>query len=128
VDLSNLEGKTLQFILSVTNYGKPSHANPFWLVPSVRQVKVTPTPIAYAQPIEAARRRLAEDLNINVNEIIVVSFELTEWKDSCLGVKLPDQICTEVITPGYKINMNTRNKGYEAHTNMDASVIYWFEI
>jgi hypothetical protein len=128
VDLSDLEGKTIQFILSVTNYGKPSHADPFWLVPSVRQVKPVPTTVVYAPPIETARRRLAEDLDIDVNEIVVVSFELTEWQDSCLGVKLPDQICTEVITPGYKINMNTKNKAYEAHTNMDASVVYWFEV
>jgi hypothetical protein len=128
VDLSGLEGKTIQFILSVTNYGKPSEANPFWLVPSVRQYKPAPTEEVYAAPIEAARRRLAEDLNLAIDKINVVSFELAEWQDSCLGVKLPDEICSEAIIPGYKINMNTSKKGYEAHTNMDASIVYWFEL
>lgn len=129
VDLSSLEGKTVQFILSVTNYGKPSHANPFWLVPSVRQFKPTPTPpVVYAPPIEAARQRVAQDLGISANEITVVSFELTEWQDSCLGMDLPDQVCSQVIIPGYRINMNTKNKAYEAHTNMDASIVYWFEL
>jgi hypothetical protein len=127
VDLTNLEDKTVQFILSVTNYGKPSHANPFWLVPSIRKIKVTPTAVVYAPPIEAARRRVAEDLNLDADEIVVVSFELTEWQDSCLDVKLPDQICSEVVTPGYKINMNADENAYEAHTNMDASIVYWFE-
>lgn len=128
VDLSDLEGKTIQFILSVTNYGKPSHANPYWLVPSVRQVKPTPTPAVYAPPIEAARQRVALDTGIDFNNITVVSFELTEWKDSCLGVQLPDQICDEVIIPGYKVNMIANGKAYEAHTNMDASIVYWFQL
>jgi len=129
VDLSALEGKTVQFILSVTNYGKPSHANPFWMVPSVRQIKPTPTPpVVYAPPIEAARQRVAQDLGINASEITVISFELTEWQDSCLGVDLPDQICSQVIVPGYKVNMIANNRAYEAHTNMDASIVYWFEV
>lgn len=129
VDLSALEGKTVQFILSVTNYGKPSHANPFWMVPSVRQIKPTPTPpVVYAPPIEAARQRVAQDLGINASEITVISFELTEWQDSCLGVDLPDQICSQVIVPGYKVNMIANNRAYEAHTNMDASIVYWFEL
>ncbi len=128
VDLSALEGKTVQFILSVTNYGKPSQANAFWLVPSIRQIKVTPTPVVYAPPIEAARRRVAQDIGVDVNQVIVVSFELTEWQDSCLGIKLPDQVCNPVIVPGYKINMVANGKSYEAHTNMDASIIYWFRI
>jgi hypothetical protein len=128
VDLSELEGKSVQFILSVTNYGKPNQANAFWLVPAVRQVKVTPTPVVYAPPIEAARQRVAQDIGLDVNEVMVVSFELTEWQDSCLGVKLPDQVCTAAITPGYKVNMLAKGKSYEAHTNMDASIVYWFRI
>ncbi len=128
VDLSGLEGKTIQFILSVTNYGKPSHADTFWLAPSVRTNKPAPTQEVYAPPIEAARRRLAEDLNLEVDEIKVVSFELTVWQDTCLGVKLPDEICNEANIPGYKVNMNTSKNAYEAHTNMDASIVYWFEL
>lgn len=128
VDLSALEGKNIQLILSVTNYGRPSQANAFWLAPSIRQIKPTPTPVVYAPPIEAARRRVAQDIGLDVNQVIVVSFELTEWQDSCLGIKLPDQVCNPVIVPGYKINMVANGKSYEAHTNMDASIIYWFRI
>ena len=128
VDLSQLEGKSVQFILTVTDYGKPSQANAFWLVPSVRQVKVVPTPVVYAPPIEAARKRVAQDIGMDEDEVIVVSFELTEWDDNCLGVNLPDQVCAEASIPGYKVNMIAKNKSYEAHTNIDASVVYWFRI
>jgi hypothetical protein len=131
VDLSGLEGKTIQLILSATGYGKPSRANPFWLAPSVRQygpTPVPPTPVVYAPAIEAARHRVAQDTGKNPSEVVVVSFMLMEWEDTCLGVHLPDQICAEAIIPGYKVNMVAGNDYYEAHTNMDGSVIYWFEL
>jgi len=38
VDLSGLEGASVQFILSVKNQGNPSSANAFWLAPSIKQV------------------------------------------------------------------------------------------
>ncbi len=128
VDLSDLEGKTVQLILGVTGYGKPSRANPFWLVPSVRQVHITPTPVVYAPTIEAARQRVAQDTGRDTSEIVVTSFELTEWEDTCLGVHLPDQICAEARIPGYKVSMAADGRRYEAHTNEDGSVIYWFEL
>lgn len=84
--------------------------------------------MVYAPPIEAARHRVAQDLGIDASDITVVSFELTEWQDSCLGVNLPDQVCSQVIVPGYKVNMIANSNAYEAHTNMDASIVYWFEL
>lgn len=128
VDLLNLQGKTVQLILGVTGYGKPSRANAFWMVPSVRQIHPTPTPVVYAPTIEAARQRVAKDTGKDLNDIVVLSFELTKWEDTCLGVHLPDQICADALIPGYKVNMVADGKYYEAHTNADGSVIYWFEM
>ena len=36
IDLSFLAGQPVQFILRVVNHGRPSHANAFWLAPSIR--------------------------------------------------------------------------------------------
>ena len=127
VDLSELAGKTVQLILNVTNYGKPSHADAYWLVPSIQKIQPTPTPVVYAPAIEAAKQRVAQDIGVSEDEVSVVSFVLTEWQDSCLGVKLPDEICGEMIVPGYKVNMAANGKFYEAHTNADGSIVYWFE-
>jgi len=33
----------------------------------------------------------------------VVSVEPTEWPDACLGAAAPDEVCAEIITPGYTI-------------------------
>jgi hypothetical protein len=45
LDLSSLVGKTVQFILKVTNNGnKVNQANAFWLAPSIRKITATRTP------------------------------------------------------------------------------------
>ena len=77
--------------------------------------------------LEAARKRVAGDIGVSVDDVSILSFEFTEWQDSCLGVKLPDEICGEMIVPGYKVKIQANNKTYEAHTNADGSVVYWFE-
>jgi hypothetical protein len=43
IDLSGLSGKSVQFILKVTNNGKPAQGQAFWFVPSIRKV-TAPTP------------------------------------------------------------------------------------
>jgi hypothetical protein len=44
VDLTALVGKQIHFILTVTTHGKPTSANAFWLVPSIRRYSPTATP------------------------------------------------------------------------------------
>ena len=123
VDLSSLVDKKIRLILTVTNQGRASKANAFWLAPSVRKGE----PITN-EAVQAARQRVADDLGIDVTSVSVVSFEAAEWTDSCLGVHVQDQICAEVIIPGYRVILSTGNNRYEAHTNQDGSIVFWFEI
>jgi len=128
VDLSSLAGKKVQLILSVTNQGKASQANAFWLAPSVRKGTPTPPPGGNVPAVQAARQRVATDLGIDVSSLSVESFETAEWTDSCLGVHLPDQVCADVIIPGYRVVLSSGSARYEAHTNEDGSIVFWFEI
>jgi hypothetical protein len=55
IDLSGLAGKSVHFILKVTNNGKPAQGNAFWFVPSIRKVTApsptrTPTPTRTLTP------------------------------------------------------------------------------
>jgi hypothetical protein len=122
IDLSNLVGQTVQFILMVSNNGNPSQANAFWLAASVRQGKVD----ANIPAVLAARLKIAQYLGVDFNQVKVIAVEDAIWRDSCLGVFLPDQICAEVVTPGYRIVLEVAGKQYEAHTNQDGSIIFWF--
>lgn len=148
VDLSGLAGQSVKFILTVQNRGKPSHASAFWLAPSIRTGSPpptqTPTPTATQQPTPtftptatqdltgtpaaiAARQKLAQDLGLDINAVLITLVEAVEWSDTCLGVNLPDGVCAPMIVPGYRVVMQANEKTYEAHTNQDGSIVYWFE-
>jgi hypothetical protein len=128
VNLSSLEGQNIRFVLSVSNQGRAASANAFWLAPSVRKAPPKPPPVETPLAVQAARQRVASDLGIDVTSVSVESYEPDEWTDSCLGVHLQNQICAEVIIPGYRVILTTGSARYEAHTNQDGTIVFWFEI
>ena len=50
-----------------------------------------------------AQSFLAEQLEIPVEEIKIVSVEEVEWTDSCFGLGGAAEICATEITPGWQL-------------------------
>ncbi len=67
------------------------------------------------------RQMLMQQLQVNFDEIEVVSVEAVDWPDACLGVTNPVELCAAVITPGYRIVVDVAGQEYVVHTNADAS-------
>jgi hypothetical protein len=67
--------------------------------------------------VNAAIIALAEKLNVDVDAVTLVSVEKMDWRDSCLGVTLPGQICAQAITPGYLIILDVDGIQHEVHTD-----------
>ncbi len=53
--------------------------------------------------LKAAQSDLAKRLNINPEFVRWVSIEKVDWPDSCLGLEQPGINCNMVITPGFRI-------------------------
>ena len=68
---------------------------------------------------------LANQLGIDSSEVTVVSSEAVEWPDACLGVTLEDEMCAQVITPGYKIVLSANGNSYTYHTDQSGS---WYRL
>ncbi len=66
---------------------------------------------------------LAKNLGITPDKIKLVSTEAVDWPDSCLGVQTEGIMCSQVVTPGFKVTLEANAKTVEYHTNQDASVI-----
>lgn len=49
----------------------------------------------------------------------IVSVERTSWPDSCLGLARPDEVCAQVITPGYRVMVSLGGRQLEYHTATD---------
>jgi hypothetical protein len=79
---------------------------------------------APAMPVaEKVRSMLSERLWVSPALVELVSEESVEWPDACLGVHLPDVMCAQVITPGYRFVFNVAGDEYIVHTNQSASAV-----
>ena len=102
--------------------------------PAVQLTEVTETQ-APTQPIDTpipgpssipdkflpARDEIARTFGFPVDQVILMSIEDVEWRDSCMGINQPGMACMDVITPGYRVFFDTPQGKVEVHTNADAS-------
>jgi hypothetical protein len=128
LDLSYLADQKVQFVLSVEAVGDPKAARAFWFAPRIKATKPVLPHEEENAAIQAALQTVAKGTGIDVNSLSLVSLERTDWTDYCLGIPRDDRDCSSAKIPGYRIVMKTVNRHYEAHTNLDGSEVWWFEI
>ena len=126
LDLSFLSKNTVAFTLSVEINNKNfDMANAFWFVPRIENVNTND--IHQGEAIQAARQTVASGIGVPSNDLRVIQVvgPLT-WNDSCLEVKLEDIACTKEKIRGFQILFSYKEVIYEARTNIDGSIVYWF--
>ncbi len=69
----------------------------------------------------SAQQLLAAQLGISPEEVGILSFESVEWPDACLGIATPGLMCAQVITPGFRVILESQGKRYEFHTDLSGS-------
>lgn len=91
-----------------------------------------PTPLAseelQSQPEESmatdlAKADLSGRLDVPVEEIATSSIEAVQWPDASLGCPLPGMMYAQVVTPGYRVTLETSGATYEYHTDRAQRVI-----
>lgn len=73
--------------------------------------------------VQAARQALAQALQVDATTITVTSEEAMDWPDACLGAATVDEMCAQVVTPGYLITLSANGAIYTYHTNVDGSMV-----
>ena len=94
------------------------------------EVPMTPTPQplsptlpAVPPAVTAAQAKLAGQLLISADQVIIVKFEAKDWPDGCLGAAQPGEMCTQVVTPGYQVVLEAKNMQYTFRSNVDGSMV-----
>jgi hypothetical protein len=64
-----------------------------------------------------AAEDLASRLEIKAEQVAVISTEVVEWPNACLGIEERDVACAEVITQGFRIVLDVEGVRYEYHTD-----------
>ncbi|MFN2225678.1 MAG: hypothetical protein ACK2UY_05215 [Anaerolineae bacterium] len=89
----------------------------------------TPTPEVFnplppeQRAFAAAREALARQLGLDPLAIQLVETVPVDWPDACLGLPAAGESCAEVITPGFRVIVETGGTSYEFHTDGDGSLV-----
>lgn len=68
------------------------------------------------------RKMLSEQLGGTPGLMTVLEVAAIDWPDSCLGVAGPDEMCAQVITPGYRVVFSVDGNRYVLHSNVQGDV------
>jgi hypothetical protein len=68
-------------------------------------------------PLTAAAVDLAERFGLSADDVEFVSSTSVQWPDSCLGLPEPDEVCDQLVTPGYKVVLSLDGETYTYHTD-----------
>ena len=71
----------------------------------------------------AARADLAARFERDLADVRVVSATRQQWPDSCLGAAEEDEVCAQVITPGYEVLLLLDDNSYTFRTDEDGTVV-----
>lgn len=66
----------------------------------------------------ALRQAIAQQDQMDLQQIIILRTEKTDWPDACLSLPGKDETCEQVITPGYSISLLIHGKKFEYHTGL----------
>jgi hypothetical protein len=89
----------------------------------------TPTPEVFnplpaeQRAFEAAREALARQLGLDPLAIRLVESVPVDWPDACLGLPAAGESCAQVVTPGFRVVVETGGTSYGFRTNRDASMV-----
>lgn len=90
------------------------------------QASPTPSPI-HTQDVgstpnfDELRSVLAEELGESIDRIIIKSVQEMQFRNSCLGLEKPGEMCMQVITPGFRVNLETPQGSYVFHTDQSGA-------
>ena len=66
---------------------------------------------------------LSQQTGITAAGIQIDQVEQVDWPDGCLGINTAGQMCTQAITPGYRIVLSANGEIYEYHTDLNGSQV-----
>ncbi len=70
-----------------------------------------------------AERALSGELDVPPEEVQIVSYERQEWPTACLGLQEANEVCAQVITPGWLVTLEAQGKTYVYHTDEDGDIM-----
>jgi hypothetical protein len=69
------------------------------------------------------QNQISETLGVALDSIQLQNIEKMDWPNSCLGLPEGDEVCAEVITPGWLLTFNINDQVYQYRVDSTGTVI-----
>ena len=73
--------------------------------------------------LDAVRAAAAEQAGVVEEEVEISLFEEAEWPDACLGLATEDEMCAQVIVPGFRVIAEAGGEILAYRTNADGAIL-----
>lgn len=93
---------------------------------NAQATQINPTLEAVIPPDVAlnVQNKVSEVLGVPVESIQLQNIEKMDWPNSCLGLPSEgDEVCAEVITPGWLLTFNINNQEYQYRVDSTGTVV-----
>ncbi|MEH2061221.1 MAG: hypothetical protein V7K50_02945 [Nostoc sp.] len=71
----------------------------------------------------AVLQDLARRQKISATELQIIDYNQQTWRNGCLELAQPDEICTQALIPGWQIVVSNGKENWTYHTNQTGSVL-----
>jgi hypothetical protein len=87
-------------------------------------------PISGAPPVptestggaaETVRGLLARQFQLDPAAVVIIHATPAEWPDACLGTAAEDEICAQVVTPGFELTFEVDGATYRYRSDLTGS-------
>ena len=96
--------------------------------PGIRPTRIgSPQPTRSAEEakmVDMARQDLAKRESVAVDQVKVVSVTSVQWPTTALGCPQPGIMYAQIVTPGYRIVLESKGQTYEYHSDRGRRVVY----
>lgn len=79
-------------------------------------VETTP-PTLTPNQIEAMKAFVSTEANLPASEVVLKAATAVSWSDACLGAPQANELCAQVVTPGYRVVFSTPQGDYVVHSD-----------
>lgn len=73
--------------------------------------------VEYPAAVLAAVQALSKSKAIAASQVEILSFEEVTWRNSCLDLAGPGEMCLQVLTRGYRVMLRADGEEFEFHTD-----------
>ncbi len=69
---------------------------------------------------QAVLKEVGQQQNVSPDQLQITKSEAADWPDACLGLAGPDEMCAQMITPGWALSVTDGQQTWQYRSDLDA--------